>query len=324
MLAHQKVVELLLWFHFLLHIVISTLRDMLQPMILLILLCILTGTHQNLPHNHASLGLLKFSSTTHSRGTLFATRSSTLTTQQPRSATTLWLLACSFCGNRTWRDTIDTGQEPTKLQGILSVLDRFWRRGQDDMMTTKIVAARSFFRHYAHKQGHMKCKLTGWPWAKQLSEQNAIHRTTSGLWQSLTSKQDNTRQMAEMTARLKQTLFSSSSRSWEWWLPGTWWSPLGSFTRWIWAAPIWWCFPIRTLTRFVRTPVLARWRCPSHRSVPWPRWCLPIGRTPSIIVFLDRLLLGFLELGLPFFGCSRTIVLEPFFTNGHEGKKVPW
>ena len=36
----------------------------------------------------------------------------------------MWLV-CSFCGNRTSRDTIDTRQEPTKLQGILSVLDRF-------------------------------------------------------------------------------------------------------------------------------------------------------------------------------------------------------
>ena len=40
--------------------------------------------------------------------TRFATRSSTSTTKQPRSATTLWLLVCSFCGNRTRRDTFDT------------------------------------------------------------------------------------------------------------------------------------------------------------------------------------------------------------------------
>ena len=91
----------LLCFHFLLYIVMSTLRDMLQPMILLILFRILMRSHQNLPHSRSSLGLLKFSCNTHSRGTLFATRSSTFTTQQPRSATTLWLLVCSFGGNRT-------------------------------------------------------------------------------------------------------------------------------------------------------------------------------------------------------------------------------
>ena len=49
----------------------------------------------NLPHCRSLLGLLKFSSNTHSRGTLFTTRSSTFTTQQPRSAATLWLSVCS-------------------------------------------------------------------------------------------------------------------------------------------------------------------------------------------------------------------------------------
>ena len=41
--------------------------------------------------------------------------------------------------------------------------------------------------------------LTGWLWAKQLSEQSAIHMTENGLWQSLTSEQDNKGQVAEMT-----------------------------------------------------------------------------------------------------------------------------
>ena len=61
--------------------------------------------HQNLPRNHSSLGLLKFSSNTHSRGTSFATRSSTFTTQPQRSFTTLWLLVCSFLW-KTVRDEI--------------------------------------------------------------------------------------------------------------------------------------------------------------------------------------------------------------------------
>ena len=84
------------------YIVLSTLRDMLQPVILLIsFFCFLMGSHQRLPHSHSSLGLLKLSCNTHSRGTLFATRSSAFTTQQPRSAATLWLLVCYFCGNLT-------------------------------------------------------------------------------------------------------------------------------------------------------------------------------------------------------------------------------
>ena len=46
-----------------------------------------------------------------------------------------------------------------------------------------------------------ECKLTRWPWAKQLSEQNAIHMTGNGLRQSLTAEQDNTGPVAEMTKR---------------------------------------------------------------------------------------------------------------------------
>ena len=105
-----------------------------------------------------------------------------------------------------------------------------------------------------------ECKLTGWQWAKQLSEQNATHMTKSGWWQSLKSKQDNTRQVAEMTKRwspvINRRYFrrhgcpwkcfrrwgTHSSLPWEWWLPGTRWSPFGTFTRWIWATSISWCF----------------------------------------------------------------------------------
>ena len=43
-------------------------------------------------------------------------------------------------------------------------------------------------------------------------------------------------------------------------------------------------------------------------------------------LFLHLLLLelfGLVLLGLPFFGCSRTTVLERFLTNGHGDRKVP-
>ena len=72
----KKRLAFVLWFHSLLYIIMSTLRDMLQSMILLIF-CTLMGSHQNLPHN--PLGLLKSSSNTHSRGILFTIRSSTFT-----------------------------------------------------------------------------------------------------------------------------------------------------------------------------------------------------------------------------------------------------
>ena len=134
-----------------------------------------------------------------------------------------------------------------------------------------------FFRNYAHKQGHMKCKLTGWPWAKQLAEQSAIHMVENGLW-PLTSEQDNKGQMAEMTKRwspvTNRRYFrrhgcpckcprwwgTHSSLPWERWLPCRglarfiWavpisWLPIGTLTRLVWATPIGWWLPIRTLTR---------------------------------------------------------------------------
>ena len=67
------------------------------------------------------------------------------------SASTFWLWKCSFCAMRTWRDFVDTGQEPTETVMILSVLlDRLVQKGQDDMMTTKIVSMKFFFHHNAH------------------------------------------------------------------------------------------------------------------------------------------------------------------------------
>ena len=132
---------------------------MLQPMILKILLCMLMGSLQNLPQGHSSLGLLKFSSSTHSHGTLFETRSSTFTTQQPRSATTLWLLACFFRENRTGRDSIDTGHEPTKLPRILSCLGSFLTTRSRRYDNYKDSLSEIPFRHQTHTQGHMECYL---------------------------------------------------------------------------------------------------------------------------------------------------------------------
>ena len=70
-----------------------------------------------------------------------------LNTPQPRSATTLWLLILFFLWKPyvtryNWHQT-----RTHKTVMILSVLDRFWQRGQEDMMTTRIVSVRSLFRH---------------------------------------------------------------------------------------------------------------------------------------------------------------------------------
>ena len=59
----------------------SALHNMFQPMIRmirLVFLCCLLGSHQDLPHSHSSLTLLKVSNNTHLRGILCTTRSSSL------------------------------------------------------------------------------------------------------------------------------------------------------------------------------------------------------------------------------------------------------
>ena len=76
-LIHSKVVECLSS-HFLLSMDLSTLRDMLQPKIRPLYLCFLVGSHQDLPRCYSSSALLRYSSNTHSRGTLSTTRSSSL------------------------------------------------------------------------------------------------------------------------------------------------------------------------------------------------------------------------------------------------------
>ena len=102
---------------------------------------------QNFTHSRSSFALLQSSNNIHSRGMLIAIRSATLITQQSRSVTTLRLFMCSFCVNREWRDTVHTTQEPSKLQGIMLVLPRFWPRSLGEMISTRIVSARILSRH---------------------------------------------------------------------------------------------------------------------------------------------------------------------------------
>ena len=138
MLTHQKVVEFVLWFHFLLKSQMSTRRDMLQPMILVIHFCFRMGNHQNLPHNHSSLGLLKSSCNTHLRGTLFTTRSSLYlyhATTAIRYHFGCWhvlFLWKPYVTRNNWHWT-----RTHKTVRILSVLDRFWQQSQEDVMTYK-------------------------------------------------------------------------------------------------------------------------------------------------------------------------------------------
>ena len=121
------------------------------------------------------LGLLKFSRNTHSRGISFATRSSTLTTQQPRSATTLWLLICFFLcrpyvTRYNWHQTRihKTAKNSFCLGSFLTAKSRRYDDYKDSLSEIR-------FSSPCTQQGDMECKLTGWPWAKQLSEQSAKH-----------------------------------------------------------------------------------------------------------------------------------------------------
>ena len=122
-------------------------RDMLQPMIILILLCILMGSHQKLPHSHSSLGLLKFSSDTHSRGTLFATRSSTLprNNRAPLSLCGCWYVLSVEVVREEIQLTLDKNPQNCKNSFCLGLFLTARSRRYDD--STRIVSARSLFRH---------------------------------------------------------------------------------------------------------------------------------------------------------------------------------
>ena len=91
-------------------VVIPLPADMLQPMIRPVFLCFQLGSHQDLPHGHASLTLLKFSNNTHSRGILCTTRFSSL---QFNHALRHHIVDVDMF---FLRDTVDTRQEHTKLQ----------------------------------------------------------------------------------------------------------------------------------------------------------------------------------------------------------------
>ena len=132
---------------------------------------------------------------------------STFTTQQPRSATALWLLVCSFCGSRTQKEFVAVLWVLVQCQLYLVILDRFRQRGQEDMMTTRIESQRDLpFSSLDTQTRSHEVQLTGWSGAKQLSEQNSVNIRTR---QERTSGRND----ENMVAGHKLTLFSSS------WMP---------------------------------------------------------------------------------------------------------
>ena len=145
-------------------------------------------SYQKLPHGHSSLGLLKSSSDTHSRETLFTTRSSTLNTQQPRSATTLCCWYVLFV--ETVRDEInwlwDKNSQNCKnsffLGSFLTTRSRKYHDFKDSLSeipffvtrhTNKIAWSANWLVGLEPNSYHNKVLYT---WSKK------------GLWQSLTSR----------------------------------------------------------------------------------------------------------------------------------------
>ena len=61
-----------------------------------------------------------------------------------------------------------------------------------EMMTTRIVSMNSLFRHNAHQQVPMRCKLTVWP-SSQTGINTKCFSKDSGLWQSLTANKTSGR-----------------------------------------------------------------------------------------------------------------------------------
>ena len=91
--------------------------------------------------------------------TLYTTRSSSSCNNQ-RSATTLWLLFCSFCVNRPWREYSRHLTGYHKTVKILSLLDRYWHQ-VSKIVITRIVPMSSFFVT-THMNEITQYALTSW------------------------------------------------------------------------------------------------------------------------------------------------------------------
>ena len=88
----------------------------------------------------------------------------------------------------TWHQTRthETARNSFCLRSILTTRSRKYDDYKDSLSEIPFFVTR-------HKQAHMKCK--------QASEQSDVHMVENGLWQSLTSQQDNKGQVAEMTKK---------------------------------------------------------------------------------------------------------------------------
>ena len=98
------------------------------------------GNHQELRHSHSSV-LLRLWTTPTQRNLLLDKIHFFWNNQ--RSATTLWLLCCSFCADCTGREYSRHQTRTHKIVLILSDMDRYWQDSK--MVITRTVSMNSFF-----------------------------------------------------------------------------------------------------------------------------------------------------------------------------------
>ena len=179
---------MLLWFHSLLYIVMSTLRDTLQSMIVSFDFCTSDGKSPKSSSQSLTVGIVE------------------VLKQYPLTRDLVHDKILYFYQIQL---KLDKNPQNCKNSFCLGPFLTTKSRRYDDY---KDSLSEIFFRNYAHKQGHM----TGWPWAKQLAEQSATHMVENGrMTTHIRTRQQRAsgRNDEKIVARHKQTLLSSS------WMP---------------------------------------------------------------------------------------------------------
>ena len=174
-----------MWFHSLPYIVMSTLRDMLQSMFLLIFLY---SDGKSPKSSSQSVGIVE------------------VLKQYPLTRDLVHDKILYFYQIQL---TLDKNPQNCKNSFCLGPFLTTKSRRYDDY---KDSLSEIFFRNYAHKQGHM----TGWPWAKTvIGTKCYTHGWKRSMTTHIRTRQQRTsgRNDEKMVARHKQTLFSSS------WMP---------------------------------------------------------------------------------------------------------
>ena len=128
---------------------------------------------------------------------------------------TKWLLFCSFCVNRTWREYSRHWTRTHKTVMVLSLLDRYWQH-VSKMVITRIASMNFLF------SSHLTCMESHSVQTNWVSEPNghkkkkgSANRFTPVAWKGiltvspLSQQQDKWQKLRKDVLRHKETLFSS-------------------------------------------------------------------------------------------------------------------